>query len=179
MLLLNSVLNQKSHLEESSMFLIGSPHVCSVDQSCLPLCDPVHWSPPGFSVHEIFKAKYWVGGHILLQGTLPTQGNTQTRVSSVSCIYSWIPTWEVPWRSPVEVNREQYLTCYLLPSFLPLIMHAKNPACILVRIPRGTQPTEHVFTSKDLLSKIGSYEYSLTSPKSTMWAGNLDIQENQ
>ena len=24
---------------------------CSVAQSCLTLCDPLDWSPPGFSVH--------------------------------------------------------------------------------------------------------------------------------
>ena len=28
-----------------------------VAQSCLTLCDPVNWSPPGSSVHGIFQAR--------------------------------------------------------------------------------------------------------------------------
>ena len=31
--------------------------VCSVNQSCLTLCNPMDCSPPGFSVHGIFQAR--------------------------------------------------------------------------------------------------------------------------
>ena len=34
---------------------------CVRAQSCLILCDPMDCSPPGFSVHGIFQAKYWSG----------------------------------------------------------------------------------------------------------------------
>ena len=36
--------------------------VCVCAQSCLTLCDPIHWSPPGSSVHGILQARIleWV-----------------------------------------------------------------------------------------------------------------------
>ena len=30
---------------------------CSVAKSCLPLCDPMDCSPPGFSLHGTFQAR--------------------------------------------------------------------------------------------------------------------------
>ena len=35
---------------------------CLIAQSCLTLCDPVDYSPPGSSVHGVFQAKIleWV-----------------------------------------------------------------------------------------------------------------------
>ena len=44
-------------------------------QSCLTLCDPMDYSPPGSSVHGIFQARITgVGSQSLLQGIFPTQG---------------------------------------------------------------------------------------------------------
>ena len=46
-----------------------SPHLC------LPLCDPMNYSPPGFSVHGILQARIPdVSCHALLQGIFLTQG---------------------------------------------------------------------------------------------------------
>ena len=45
-----------------------------VTQSCLTLCDPVDYSPPGSSVHEILQARKRVGCHSLHQGIFPAQG---------------------------------------------------------------------------------------------------------
>ena len=47
-------------------------------QSCLTLCDPVDYSPPGSSVHplSIHGKHTGVGCHALLQGIFPTQGQT-------------------------------------------------------------------------------------------------------
>ena len=43
----------------------GSPcePLCSVAQSCLTLCNPMNYSPPGSSVHGIFQKRIleWVG----------------------------------------------------------------------------------------------------------------------
>ena len=36
-----------------------SPPVCSVTQWCPTLCNPVDCSPPGSSVHGIFRQEYW------------------------------------------------------------------------------------------------------------------------
>ena len=46
-----------------------------VTQSCLTLCDPMDYSPPGSSVHGLLKARIlkWVY-HSLLWGIFPSQG---------------------------------------------------------------------------------------------------------
>ena len=50
--------------------------LCLVAQSCLTLCDPVDYSPPGSSVHGDSTGKNTgVGCHALLQGISPTQGS--------------------------------------------------------------------------------------------------------
>ena len=63
--------------------------VCSVDQSCLTLCDPMDCSPPGSSVHEFLQARTleWVAisssrGYFWLRH--------QVHVSCISCIGRWI-----------------------------------------------------------------------------------------
>ena len=49
--------------------------MCLVTQSYPTLCDPVHCSPPGSSVHGDSPAKNTgVGCHAFLQGIFPTQG---------------------------------------------------------------------------------------------------------
>ena len=46
-----------------------------VTQSCLTLCIPMHYRPPGSSVHGDSPGKNTgVGCHALLQGIFPTQG---------------------------------------------------------------------------------------------------------
>ena len=42
-------------------FLWGFVRVCLVTQSCLTLCDPLHCSPPGSSVHGFSRQEYWSG----------------------------------------------------------------------------------------------------------------------
>ena len=47
----------------------------SVAQSCSTLCDPMDYSPPGFSIHGNSPGKNTgVGCHAFLQGIFPTQG---------------------------------------------------------------------------------------------------------
>ena len=49
--------------------------LCLVAQSRLTLCDPMDCSPPSSSVHGDSAGKITgVGGHALLQGIFPTQG---------------------------------------------------------------------------------------------------------
>jgi len=49
--------------------------MCLVAQLCLTLCNPLHCSPPGPSVHGDSPGKNTgVGCHVLLQGIFPTQG---------------------------------------------------------------------------------------------------------
>ena len=54
---------------------------CSVVQSCLPLCDPMDCSQPGFSVHGIFQAK------ILEWIAISSRGSSDPGVKAMS------PAW--------------------------------------------------------------------------------------
>ena len=76
-----------------------SPHVwmCSITQWCLTLCDPMDYSPTGFSVHGIFQSRMpeWVAISF-------PRGSSRPRDQTwVSCIF-WIgrqvlnycTTWE-------------------------------------------------------------------------------------
>ena len=47
--------------------------LCLVAQSCLTLCDPMHSSPPGSSVHEILQPR------ILEWVAMPSRGSSQSR----------------------------------------------------------------------------------------------------
>ena len=55
--------------------------MCSVAQLHPILCDLVDCSPPGSSVHEVFRQEYWSGCHFLLQGIFLTQELTTSLVS--------------------------------------------------------------------------------------------------
>ena len=48
--------------------------VCVCIQLYLTLCDPVNCSPPGSSVHGIFRQEYWNGLPFPPQGDLPNPG---------------------------------------------------------------------------------------------------------
>ena len=64
--------------------------VCSVAQSCLTLCDPVDYNPPGSSVHVILQARIvtWVA--------MPSsRGSSRPRISSTVQVGSLPPSlWE-------------------------------------------------------------------------------------
>ena len=53
--------NQVLYLPEEN-WVMTKVVLCLVSQSCLTLCDPVDYSPPGFSIHGIFQARIleWV-----------------------------------------------------------------------------------------------------------------------
>ena len=61
---------QKANKEKRQNNLCGC---WLVTESCLTLCNPTDYSPPGSSVHGIFKART-LGFHFLLQGIFPTEG---------------------------------------------------------------------------------------------------------
>ena len=48
---------------------------CVLTQSCLTLWGPIDWSPPGFSVHGMFRGQeYWSGLPFPTPGDLPKPG---------------------------------------------------------------------------------------------------------
>ena len=63
--------------------------VCA--QSCLTLCDPMDWSPPGSFVHGILQARILEWG-CLLQGIFPTQKLNPWLLHLLHCrqiLYCW------------------------------------------------------------------------------------------
>ena len=55
-------------------------------QSCPTLCNPLDYSPPGFSVHGFSRQEYTkVGCHALLQGIFLTQGSNPPLL----CLLDW------------------------------------------------------------------------------------------
>ena len=48
--------------------------LCLVAQSCLTLQNPMNCSPPGSSVHGIFRPEYWSGLSCFSPGDLPNLG---------------------------------------------------------------------------------------------------------
>ena len=60
----------------SSLCILYDDEMMKVTQSCLTLWGPMHWSPPGFSVHGILQARIlkrvaisFSGGGFLTQGS--------------------------------------------------------------------------------------------------------------
>ena len=43
---------------------LDNPATAKALQSCLTLCDPMDWSPPGSSIHRIFQARVLEWGAI-------------------------------------------------------------------------------------------------------------------
>ena len=64
--------------------------LCLVTQSCLTLCNPMDYSPPGSSVHEDSPGKSTgVGCHALLQGIFSTQELNQGLLHCRRFFISW------------------------------------------------------------------------------------------
>ena len=64
--------------------------LCLVAQSCLTLCDPIDYSPPGSSVHKESPGKSTgVGCHALLQGIFLTQELNQGLLHCRRFFISW------------------------------------------------------------------------------------------
>ena len=77
---------------------------CLVTQSCLTLCDPMHCSPTGCSVHGTFPGKNTgVNCHFLLQGIFLTQ---RSKPGLLHCrwILSLLSHQDI-YKSPKDVNK--------------------------------------------------------------------------
>ena len=87
--------------EQHWRYLLGKTQQQLITQSCLTLCNPMHCSPPGSSVHGILQARIleWVAMPSSRGSSWPRD---QTQVSCTACIGRWIlyhwDTWEAPKR---------------------------------------------------------------------------------
>ena len=56
------------------IYIYTHTHGCLVAQSCLTLCDPLDYSPPGSSSMEFSRQEYWCGLPFPSPGDLPNPG---------------------------------------------------------------------------------------------------------
>ena len=97
-----------------------------VAQSCPTPSDPMDCSPPGFSIHGIFQAKYWSGCHCLLRyllryiafsGTITSwqiDGETMETVThfiflgpiSLQMVTAAMKLKDAPWKESYDQSRQ-------------------------------------------------------------------------
>ena len=105
--------------------------VCSVAQSCLTLCDPMGFNPPGSSVHGSLQARILGCVAIPTPGVLPNPGiETESLVSPAlagsffTLCHFWSPQLSAIWNTPKnETNRPSPL-----PHKLP-DSNQRKPSC--------------------------------------------------
>ena len=71
---------------------------CAVGvQSCLTLCKPMDYGPPGSSVHGVFQAEIWSGFPFPTLGDLPDPGIKPTCLASPALageFFTSAPPWK-------------------------------------------------------------------------------------
>ena len=82
---------------------IYSEFACIRTQSCLTLCNPMHCTLPGSSVHGILKARI-LEWDAISSSRESSQPRDQTRVSCNSCIGSECFYYWATWESPYTYN---------------------------------------------------------------------------
>ena len=100
-----------------------------VAQSCLILCDPMDFSPPGSSVHVISQARILGGGcYYLLQRIFPTQGSNLGLLHCRQVLYRLSHQGSrIAWGYfPIRVNKSgdpPMLPCPVLVLWLRICVH--------------------------------------------------------
>ena len=96
--------------------------VCMCAQSCLTLCDPMGWSPPGSSVHSILQV-----GILEWVAMTSSRGSSQPRDwIRVSCIAGRFFTHWVTWEALKKKKERKglYTTPYMIyPRNAKLVQH--------------------------------------------------------
>ena len=118
---------------------------CSLAQSCLTFCDPMHCSPPVSSVPEIPQARILgVGCCALLQGICLTQGSRLCLTSPASTCGFFVisATWEA--HSHIGSYLKWERACRQAPDVQKIYRHShEGPiliwTCLQVKPPRSVQ----------------------------------------
>ena len=104
--------------------MIIDPCMCAKSiQSCLTLCDPMHYSPPGSSVHGIYQARILDWAAIISSpGDLPDPGIEPMSPALAGGLFTTSATWEAPdYRQKPLIT--PILTSHQLASFKFLFIH--------------------------------------------------------
>ena len=105
---------------------------CSIAQLCPTLCDPMDYSPPGFSVHRIPRQEYWnelpfsppgiepesPASPALAGGFVTSAPSGKPWKSSITSSHAcWVKhvlqklSWQFPWHFP-KLTRVPMAPCY-------------------------------------------------------------------
>ena len=99
--------------------LIDSTCACGLSlQSCLTLCNPIDYSPPGFSVHGILQAGIleWIAMPSSKGSSWPRDW---THESCISYIAGGFFTHWATWEAPVLNTDNSFKTCLFFYFFKP------------------------------------------------------------
>ena len=65
--------------------------MCSFAKSCMTLCNPIDYNPPGFWSWDFPGKNTGVGCHFLLEGVFPTEGSNLPLLSFLCCQADSLP----------------------------------------------------------------------------------------
>ena len=113
----------------------------SVAQSCLTLCDPMDYSPPGSSAHGILQARILEWAAISTPGDVPNPGiKTCIFLVGRQILYHWA-TWEAPYSKDMTEWRgvlEDFFSHYVLTiSISPSPLRMNQPLALLAGVLAG------------------------------------------
>ena len=131
--------------------------------SCPTLCDPMDFSPPGFSVHVILRAEYWSGLLFPSSGDLPDPG-IEPALQADSLLI------EPPGNGHLTLN---YVGCHLVDSIVEprgfCSSHFNHLLC------ENMQTNSLTFTLSSLTCEI-TIKYSSLPLRSRHGAGLVSVQ---
>ena len=109
--------------------------ICSITQSCCTLCEPMDYSPPGSSVHEISQARRpeWVAISSLRGSSQPRDG---TCISYVSYVDRWILYHRAAWEAFDPIVYYKFVFAYTMKKIITPSSHYN---CIMQDYYQNTQ----------------------------------------
>ena len=129
---------------QSTTVITGSICVCVCAHACLTLCSPMNCSPPGSSVHGIFRARILEWGAISYsRGIFPTQGSS----ARLLCVLRWQADSLPPvlLGSPTgSIGSLYWLTYLSLPPLHLQVNYLHLNLCFMVFL-GGTRPKKSTY----------------------------------
>ena len=121
--------------------------VRTVTQSCLTLCNLMNYSPPGSSVHGIFKQEYWSGLPLSSPEDLPNPGIEPLSLVSFA-LAGRFSTISTTWETPFYASSDPQFLRWIFRIYTPFPPHSSWPprlALLTVNMDTLLLPTTFVF----------------------------------
>ena len=139
--------------------------LCLVDKSCLILCGPMDYSPPGSSVLGILQAReYWSGLPFPFSGDLPNPGIELASPALADRFFTAEP--------PVKLQKSGLIV--IVPLICTLTIQGQYPVLSHPESPQGAPFGGRWL--QWLMACSGSY-FSLELPWGSPWGGELQCDD--